>query len=75
MAGNNPVEATLTAGVKFQINSAKLYVPVVTLPINNNIKFLESSKQGFRRLFLGIGYVIDPTFMNINVFCSFIQHC
>ena len=36
-------------GVTFQINNAKLYVPVVTLSINDNIKFLENMKQGFER--------------------------
>ena len=33
----------------FQINNVKLYVPVVTLPINDNVKFLENMKQGFER--------------------------
>ena len=37
-----------TTGATFQINNAKLYVPVVTLPINDNIKFLENTKQGFK---------------------------
>ena len=32
-----------------QINNAKLYVPVVTLSINDNIKILENIKQGFKR--------------------------
>ena len=36
-------------GAKFQINNAKIYVPVVTLSINDNIKFLEIIKQGFKR--------------------------
>ena len=31
------------------ITSTKLYVPVVTLSINDNIKFLEKIKQGFKR--------------------------
>ena len=31
------------------ISSTKLYVPVVTLLINDNIKFLENIKQGFKR--------------------------
>ena len=31
------------------ITSSKLYVPVVTLSINDNIKFLENVKQGFKR--------------------------
>ena len=56
MAGNpnsNPpvptVAATQTIGATFQINNAKLYGPVVTLSINDNITFLENIKQGFKR--------------------------
>ena len=30
-------------------NNAKLYIRVVTLSINDNIKFLENIKQGFTR--------------------------
>ena len=41
--------AIQTTGATFQINNAKLYVPVVTLFINDNIKFLENIKQGFKR--------------------------
>ena len=33
----------------FQMNNAKLYVRVVTFSINDNIKFLENIKQGFKR--------------------------
>ena len=44
-----PVAPTQTTGTTFQINNAKLYVPVVTLSINNNIKFLENIKQGLKR--------------------------
>ena len=40
---------TQTTGAIFQINNAKLYVPVVTLSINDNIKFLENIKQGPKR--------------------------
>ena len=48
---NSPVpavEATQTIEAIFQINNAKLYVPAVTLSINDNIKFLENIKQGFK---------------------------
>ena len=41
--------ATQTAEATFQINNAKLYVPVVTLSMNDNIKFLENMKQGFKK--------------------------
>ena len=37
-----------TTGATFQINNAKLYDPVVTLCINDNNKFLENIKQGFK---------------------------
>ena len=36
--------AIQTTGATFQIDNAKLYVPAVTLSINDNIKFLESIK-------------------------------
>ena len=75
------VEATQTARTTFQINKAKLYVPVVTLSINDNIKCLENIKQGFKRTISwnryiseitaqpknnNLDYLIDPTFRNIN---------
>ena len=41
--------ATETNGATFQINNTKLYVPAVTLSINNETKFLENIKQGFKR--------------------------
>ena len=37
-------------GASFIITSTKLYVPVVTLSINDNIKFIENKKQGFKRI-------------------------
>ena len=42
-------EKTETTSSAFQINTANFYVPVVTLSINDNIKFLENRKQGFKR--------------------------
>ena len=41
-----------TAGIYFKIKNTKLYVSVVTLSINDNIKFLKIRKQGFREEFL-----------------------
>ena len=46
-------QATATTGALFQISNAKLYVPVVTLSINDNIKCLEDIKQGFQRTNFG----------------------
>ena len=39
-----PAAATTTTSATFQINKAKLYMPIVILPINGNIKFLENIK-------------------------------
>ena len=80
-------EATQTTKATFQINNAKLYMPVVTLSINGNIKFLENIKQGFKRTISwnkcrsevttppknnNLDYMIDPTFRNINRFFAFL---
>ena len=40
------------------IASTKLYVPVVTMSINDNIKFLENMKQGLKEQFLGTNIVL-----------------
>ena len=64
---------TLTTGLTFQINTAKLYVAVVTLSINYNIKIFENIKQGFKEKFLGRNIDLksfrlsdDLRFRNIN---------
>ena len=68
-------------GVSFTISSSKLYVPVVTLSVNDNTKFLENIKQKFKRAISWnkhrseitaqtknniLDYLIDPIFRNIN---------
>ena len=69
----------LTSAI-FQVNNAKLYVPVFTLFINDNTKFLENIKQRFKRTISwnnttkitiqpknnNFDYLIDLTFRNIN---------
>ena len=46
-----PDVATIeTTSATFQINNAKLYVPVVTLSINDNIRLLENIKKGLKRI-------------------------
>ena len=75
------VPPTQTTAATFQITSAKLYVPVVTLSINDNTKFLKNIKKGFKRTVSwnkyrseitthpknnNLDYMIDPTFRNIN---------
>ena len=56
--------------VSFMITNTKLCVPVVILSINDNIKFLENTKQGFKRTTQpknnNLDYLIGPTFRNIN---------
>ena len=49
---NPPVQevaAIQNTAATFPINNAKLYIPVVTLSINDNTNFLENIKQGFKR--------------------------
>ena len=43
------VDATQIIWTTFQINNARLYVSVDTLPINDNITFLENIKPRFKR--------------------------
>ena len=45
---NTGREARESTGATFQVNTAKLDVPVVTFSMNGNINFLESIKQGFK---------------------------
>ena len=41
-----------TTRATFQINNVKLYVPVVTLSINDSIKFLENKSKDLKEQFL-----------------------
>ena len=81
---NPPVQevpAIQTAGATFQIKNLKPYVPGVLLSIDDNIKFLENTKQVFKITTSwteyrserttqsknnNLDYLIDPTFSNIN---------
>ena len=72
---DNPEYAT------FKITDVKLFVPVVTLSKENDIKLLEQLKTGFKRTIKwnkyrsqtsiqlqsnNLNYLIDPTFTNFN---------
>ena len=72
---DNPENAT------FKITDTKLYVPVVTLSKENDIKLLEQLKSGFKRTIKwnkyrsqmtiqpqnnNLNYLIDPTFTSVN---------
>ena len=73
--GNAPTGATLA------INGCKLYVPIVTLSKNDEIKLLTNLKSGFKREIIcnkyrsqmstgaandNLNILIDPTFTNVN---------
>ena len=74
--GNNPATIPPT-----EITNTKLYIPVVTLSKENDIKLLEKLKSGFKRTIKwnkyrsqmttqpqnnNLNYLIDPTFANVN---------
>ena len=46
--GNNPATVAPTV-LEFRITDTKLYVPVVSLSKENDIKLLEQLKSGFKR--------------------------
>ena len=46
---NDPPVIVATTGLEFQIKDTKLYVPVVTLSKENDIKLLEKLKSGFKK--------------------------
>ena len=50
VGGDNLVDETRTTGATFKINSTNLYVPVVGLSLNDNIRFLENIKQRFKKI-------------------------
>ena len=67
--------------LSFKIRDTKLYVPVVSLSKENDIKLLEQLKSGFKRTIKwnkyrsrmtvqpqnnNLTYLIDPTFTNVN---------
>ena len=61
---NPPVQevpAIQTTAPTFQINTTKLYFPFVALSINDNIKFLENMKQGFKKIISWNKYRFEVT--------------
>ena len=82
---NPPVEAKeridAPTNATFQIKDTELYVAVVTLSTEDNNKFLEQLKSGFKRTIKwkkyrpektnptttnNLNYLIDPTFIKVN---------
>ena len=73
--------SSISISITFEINSAKLYVSVVILSINNSIKHLENIKQEFQGTIFwnnyrsevtaqpknnNLNYMIEPSSRNIN---------
>ena len=58
---DNPVETMEKKGVTSKINDSKLYVPVVTLSINDNIQFQKMCRRGFKRTISWIKYRSETT--------------
>ena len=63
MGRDNPVDATQKNYTTFQINNGKLYVLVIILSINHNIKFLENIRQGFKRTLFWNKYRCEITML------------
>ena len=78
---NDPPAIVAPTGLEFKITDTKLYVPVVTLSKENDIKLLEKLKSGFKKTIKwnkyrsqmtiqnnnnNLNYLIDPTFTNVN---------
>ena len=68
-------------GATFTITETKLYVPVVTLSIQDNAKLLAQSKSGFKRTINwkkylskpdilaqnpNLNYLVEPSFQGVN---------
>ena len=83
--GNNP--AIVAPGAIFEVTDTKLYVPIVILSKENDIKLLKQLKSGFKRTIKwnkyrsqmtvqpqnnNLNYLIDPTFTNVNTLCFFV---
>ena len=83
MTVNGDADPAIVApsGATFKIKETKLYVSVVTLSKENDIKLLEQLKSGFKRTIKwnkyrsqmtiqpqnnNLNYLIDPTFTNVN---------
>ena len=57
---------------EFQITDTKLYVPVVTLSIQDNIKLLKQLESGFKRTINWNKYLSKPTNQAQNRYLDFL---
>ena len=77
------------AELEFKISDTKLYVPVVTLSKENDIKLYEQWKLGFKRTMKwnqyrsqmiiqpqnnNLNYLIEPAFTNVNKLFVFVVY-
>ena len=75
------IQLIAPTGLEFKITHTKLYVPVLSLSKENDVKLLEQLKLGFKRTIKwnkyrsqmtiqpqnnNLNYLIDPTFTNVN---------
>ena len=62
------LEIRAPTGAIFEITNTKLYLPVVTLPTEDDNKLLEQLRAGFKRTIKtnNLNYLIDPTFNKVN---------
>ena len=80
-AEGNTTAIVATSGATLKITDTKLYIPVVTLSKENDMKPLEQLKSRFKRTVKwnkyrskmtfqpqnnNMSYLIDPTFTNVN---------
>ena len=80
-AGPPVVRDNAPTGATLAINDCKLYIPVITLSKDNEIKLLPNLKSGFKRKIIwnkyrsqmtteainnNLNILIDPTFTNVN---------
>ena len=60
------VISTSTGEAKFEITDSKLYVPVVALSTQDNVKLLEQLTSGFRRVINWNKYLSKPELLAPN---------
>ena len=58
--------------VTFTITNTKLYVPVVTLSTQENIKLLQQLKSGFKRVINWNKYLIKPELLLQNAYLNYL---
>ena len=68
----NCVISSTTGETKFKITNTKLYVPVVTLSIQDNVKLLQQLKSGFKRKIYWNKYQTNVSTERANQYLDFL---